>query len=270
MKKRILTSLIALPPLLWIVTQGNSAVTLGFFVLVQFLLALEIMRLYLQGFVDDGRSILGFARKDWGLAIISTSMFAFLMMETWVDSFSLLTVFLIGSLLLSALLPGTLEQRCWRAQSVLLALVYSIFPWVIICSLYLLAVDGRFIILLLSIAFAGDTAAYFFGKTWGRKKMAPIISPHKTWFGAVAGFMASMIAAGIVSKFYGGELGSWPFMMMVGGTAALAGQMGDLFKSVFKRHKGVKDSGSLIPGHGGLLDRLDSVVLSAPVLVLFF
>jgi phosphatidate cytidylyltransferase len=100
--------------------------------------------------------------------------------------------------------------------------------------------------------------------------MAALISPKKTWEGALGGFVASCLAAVIVSEVYGGELGSWPFMLSVGAACALVGQAGDLFKSVFKRHRGIKDSGRLLPGHGGLLDRMDSALMAAPVLNLFF
>jgi phosphatidate cytidylyltransferase len=149
-------------------------------------------------------------------------------------------------------------------------MIYSILPWLMIARLYQKAGNERLVILLLSCAWAGDTAAYFTGRSLGRRNLAPQISPKKTWEGAVGGFIASCLAAAVVSEVYGGELGSWPFMLSVGAVCGLVGQLGDLFKSVFKRQRGIKDSGRLLPGHGGLLDRMDSTLMAAPVLNLIF
>jgi len=270
MMKRIISSVVGLPLVLWILIQGTSSVVLGFFMLIQFLLALEIMRLFVQGLPANEPIFLSFSRATWGLALAATSIFGVLLFGGRHDTVSLLAFILLGATMLSTLLPGAMDIRCLRAQSVLLALFYSIVPWLMIAALYEKAENERFVILLLSIAWAGDTAAYFCGKTWGRRKMAPMISPHKTWMGAGGGLLGSMIAAGLASQFYDGELGSWPYMLGVGAACAVFGQGGDLFKSAFKRARGVKDSGQLIPGHGGLLDRMDSALMSAPVLNLFF
>jgi phosphatidate cytidylyltransferase len=270
MMKRIISSAVGLPLILWILCQGKPTVVLVFFASIQFLLALEIMRLFMQGLPLGEPVFLSFSGATWGLALLATVIFGVLIFSTQDDTISLLAFFLLGAAVLSTLLPGPMDIRCQRAQSVLLALFYSIVPWLMIAALYEKAENERLVILLLSIAWAGDTAAYFFGKTWGRHKMAPMISPHKTWIGALAGLIGSMIAAGLASQFYDGQLGSWPYMLGVGAACALAGQAGDLFKSAFKRARGVKDSGQLIPGHGGLLDRMDSALMSAPLLNLFF
>jgi phosphatidate cytidylyltransferase len=263
MIKRILSSAIGLPCVLGILIYGSSTLVLTFFAVIQGLVAWEIMRIY----VEEGP---GFRRQNISLALASTLVFIVLLRAPHEDMLTLLSVFLLGAAAMSALLPGSMEQRSHRSGSVVLAMAYAILPWLMIAQLYQKAENERFVILLLSIAWAGDTTAYFCGRTWGRRPMAPFISPKKTWEGALGGFLGSCLAALVVARIYGGELGSWPFMLAVGAACALVGQCGDLFKSVFKRHRGIKDSGRLLPGHGGLLDRMDSALLAAPILNLFF
>lgn len=263
MMKRILSSVIGLPLVLGILIYGSPVLVLGFFAVIQGLVAWEIMRIYLE---DEP----GFRRQNVSFALASTLVFLVLLWAPHEETLALLAVFLLGAATLSALLPGTMEQRSRRSASMVLAMAYAILPWLMIAQLYQKAENERFVILLLSIAWAGDTAAYIAGRSWGRRPMAPFISPKKTWEGALGGFIGSCLAALVVARIYGGELGSWPFILGVGAVAGLVGQCGDLFKSVFKRHRGIKDSGRLLPGHGGLLDRMDSAMMAAPILNLFF
>lgn len=120
------------------------------------------------------------------------------------------------------------------------------------------------IIWLFAVVWAADISAYFAGRLIGGQKLAPAISPQKTWaglFGAIVGG----IAAGIVVA-YGMGLTRLISLGILGGVLAVTEQLGDLFESALKRHYGVKDSGRLIPGHGGVLDRVDGLVAAALVL----
>ncbi|MDP2932111.1 MAG: phosphatidate cytidylyltransferase [Chloroflexota bacterium] len=112
--------------------------------------------------------------------------------------------------------------------------------------------------------FAADTAAYFVGRAWGKHRLAPLVSPNKTWEGAVAGVLGSIIAALILVRLVNLPL-SYGQAVFLGLLASIFGQFGDLAKSLFKRNMGVKDSGKLVPGHGGALDRLDSVLFAGVV-----
>lgn len=119
--------------------------------------------------------------------------------------------------------------------------------------------------MLLSIVpvWAGDTAAIVIGKKFGRHPMALQISPGKTWEGSIANF----IAATLVGWGLGPLVGQSPMMgLLCGMLCGVLGQLGDLFESYVKRQAGVKDSGDLLPGHGGIMDRLDSVLFAAPVI----
>lgn len=123
--------------------------------------------------------------------------------------------------------------------------------------------DGRLVIFtVLLTVFADDTAAYFVGRMIGRHKMAPRISPGKSWEGFVAGTIAAM-AVSFFAMYDQGFLSNWEALVL-GAAIAFASTLGDLFESAVKRDLGVKDSGRLLAGHGGILDRLDSLLWAGP------
>ena len=115
---------------------------------------------------------------------------------------------------------------------------------------------------LLLVVWATDIFAYLVGRTLGGPKLAPRISPGKTWSGLCGGVVGAGLTGGVAAMALGAGFG---LAAMVGALLALVGQGGDLFESALKRQAGVKDSGHLIPGHGGLLDRIDGLVFAAPV-----
>jgi phosphatidate cytidylyltransferase len=126
--------------------------------------------------------------------------------------------------------------------------------------------DGPFYTLFtLGVIWASDTMAFFIGKNFGKHKSSPHISPNKTWEGTIASFIAALIVGLVTAKYFWGGNGYAEFLILA---AALnvAGQLGDLAESALKRSAGVKDSSNLIPGHGGVLDRLDALLFAAPVL----
>jgi phosphatidate cytidylyltransferase len=127
---------------------------------------------------------------------------------------------------------------------------------------------GAWIVLLaLAIVVAADTGAYFAGRAFGRVKLAPQVSPGKTWEGVIGGLLASALVAWAGARWLG-----WPVQQILplALTAAGLSVVGDLLESKMKRQAGVKDSGHLFPGHGGVLDRIDSLAAGLPVLALGF
>lgn len=112
--------------------------------------------------------------------------------------------------------------------------------------------------------FAADTAAFFVGRTLGRHKLAPSISPGKTWEGFVGGVVAAMVAAFVILYQDRDEFLTVPEMLLLGAAVALASVFGDLFESAVKRDLAIKDSGRLLGGHGGMLDRLDALLWAGP------
>ena len=126
---------------------------------------------------------------------------------------------------------------------------------------------GLMLFYLFSLVWIADIGAYFSGRRFGRNKLAPAISPGKTREGVVGGLLANVVWIFIVFQFTGGwGIDFWPFLLM-SIAAALISVVGDLYVSVLKREAGVKDSSRLLPGHGGVLDRIDSINSATPVFV---
>jgi phosphatidate cytidylyltransferase len=118
------------------------------------------------------------------------------------------------------------------------------------------------------IVWAADTGAYFAGRRFGKRKLAPRISPNKTIEGMLGGLAVAVVAGVALAPLAGAEVAQLPAVALAALFAALFSVVGDLFESLLKRHVGVKDSGNLIPGHGGLLDRLDGVLAALPAFAL--
>ena len=117
---------------------------------------------------------------------------------------------------------------------------------------------------LLIMVWAIDTFAFTFGKLFGKRPLAPVISPKKTWEGAIGGFLGGLVAL-IVMKFTMLKFLSWMDVIALGCIVGVASQVGDLVQSRLKRIVGVKDSGKFLPGHGGILDRIDGLILVVPL-----
>jgi phosphatidate cytidylyltransferase len=172
-----------------------------------------------------------------------------------------LTVLAMGMLGAAALAPRA--QRLWAAAAIPYAGAVGIAPIV-------LRSDGALgfvaIVFLFAIVWATDIFAYFVGRAVGGPKLAPRFSPKKTWSGAVAGVVAAVIVAIMIARLAG--LGGLLPIVVIAVLLSIAAQAGDLFESLLKRRFGVKDSSHLIPGHGGLMDRLDGLVAAATLAAL--
>lgn len=123
------------------------------------------------------------------------------------------------------------------------------------------------VLFLLGLIWLGDSAAYFAGKRWGKTLLAPQISPGKTWQGVFGALAAALLYALALQPLLAPQIKPWLFALLCLLTL-LVSIIGDLFKSMYKRHAGVKDSGRLLPGHGGMLDRIDSLTAATPVFLL--
>src|SRR5271155_2715068 len=179
-------------------------------------------------------------------------------------------------LFLVCVFRSPLERVLRDAASSLFCLVYIGFT---LCTLPLIgAQEGgpSLLLLLLLVVWSGDIAALYVGKSIGRRKLAPRLSPNKTWEGTIASVAGSVFITlvliqlakylagrGIDLLAYPGSIWSWLFLALI---LNIAAQLGDLAESALKRGANVKDSGTLLPGHGGVLDRIDALLLAAPVL----
>jgi phosphatidate cytidylyltransferase len=144
------------------------------------------------------------------------------------------------------------------------ALLLVAFPLSYAVSLHGLGGMGpKFLLFACAITWAGDTLAYFVGRAMGKHLLAPKLSPKKTWEGSVGGMVGSLAVAYAFSYWIKIPVGH---LLAMGAVGNVAGQMGDLLESAYKRSAGVKDSGGLLPGHGGILDRIDALILCIPVI----
>lgn len=160
--------------------------------------------------------------------------------------------------------------RRWRTRSPLILMATG---WMVLVPAWLalvrLQTEPERLLILLGIIWLSDTAAYLAGRKWGRHKLAPGISPGKTWEGlAGAGVAVAVYYVGLLMAV---PAGNWPHGAggaILFGSVAVMGVVGDLFESWIKRQAAVKDSSTLLPGHGGVLDRLDSITAALPVAAL--
>lgn len=155
-----------------------------------------------------------------------------------------------------------------RAIKLLAGSLCAIPAWAALCWLHAGAAHGAgWALFALSIAWAADTGAYFVGVRFGKVKLAPRISPGKTREGLLGGLACSLVLAVAAMPLLELPWSVLPQMMLLTLATALMSVVGDLFESLLKRHADAKDSSNLIPGHGGLLDRLDSLLAALPVFV---
>lgn len=146
-------------------------------------------------------------------------------------------------------------------------IAYVILPWSFMILIRERSLGAMFLSTLFLCTWSCDVAAYFVGSHLGRNKLCSQVSPHKTWEGFIGGAAASLTCGGILALVF-----SFPPMplLLLGLLCGVAGQLGDLGESVLKREAGVKDTSALIPGHGGLLDRFDSILINASLAFIVF
>lgn len=167
----------------------------------------------------------------------------------------------LGGQLASADAPkGRLDRAGARAAAI--GLLYCALPALALIWVRELTLGLAATVFLLVCVWSADIVAYFVGRSVGGPKLAPRISPNKTWSGAIGGVVGAMLVGGALAIAYLASVdgqGAWRFIAIAGGLAMLS-VLGDLYESHLKRRAGVKDSGSILPGHGGVMDRLDGLV----------
>jgi len=179
-----------------------------------------------------------------------------------------LLIFLFGCVILGLITKRPLHEILPAISIGSAALLFVVLPFSYIVRLDELEPVGRQLVLFtLVLVWAGDMLAYFVGKSLGRVPMAPALSPQKTWEGALGNVLASMIVAVLFARWMQTDVIT---LLVIAGIANIAGQAGDLIESAYKRGAAVKDSGGLLPGHGGMLDRIDSLILASPVVWLLY
>jgi phosphatidate cytidylyltransferase len=254
--KRVATAAVLLPILVGTALYGRGwpfRILVGAVVLLS---AMEYCRMLLPLPRDRAVGVIG-----TGLAYVSGAILPF--------PLSLASILVCIAGIAFHFLPaeGTPGERVRSAAVSVLGVVYlggflSTYPRTI-----LLPGGEHWVLLGVVIAAAGDTSAYFVGRAFGKRPLSPRLSPNKTVEGALAGLIGSMLFAAVYAAVFLPGVRTW-FILCAAAILAGVNQGGDLFESMLKRAAGVKDSGKLLPGHGGMLDRVDGIIAAGPVLYL--
>ncbi|MFO7811646.1 MAG: phosphatidate cytidylyltransferase [Pelovirga sp.] len=250
-----MTAAIALPLLVLLLGLAPPAILTLFVTLIVFLALVEFNRM---GMKQEQVFVQWFAAA-LGAALVPLVFFNQL---AWLALF--LTVVFLVLALFFLLRPGTLVRVHHHFGWICLGLIYIALLLGHLVPLRMLDDGRQWIFLTLVVVMCCDTCAYVVGSRIGKRKLYPLISPNKSVEGAVGGIVGAVVGA-LLSKFvFFPAIGIWP-VVAVGLLLGVVGQIGDLFESMLKRACEVKDSGNLIPGHGGMLDRLDSLLFAFPL-----
>jgi len=259
--KRLASALVLLPAFLLIVVKAPSWMFNALVVVASVGALWELVRLFEQA----GRPI------DRGLAIVAgaavTASFAAarLMDPLALPVFTLLIA--VVAVLAAPVWRGTPDVT--RSANTLLAITYV--GWLLGFGILLhhtSPLGDELVLYVVGVTWIGETAAYFAGSTLGRHRLAPVISPKKTIEGALAQLVASIATGAAVGAWLLPGCG-WTLWLGAGALLGVIGQFGDLAESAIKRSVGTKDTGALIPGHGGVLDRIDSLLFNLPAFYYF-
>jgi phosphatidate cytidylyltransferase len=288
--KRILTAVVLIPVVLLAVLKAADwlfALGVGAFALAAAYEYLGLVEHY--GFTPFKRlTLVLIALPFICLAVIPLTPAQANVIEMVVVTLLVTFIFAPLLLLIAALSRVEFSKSLPDVATSVFAMPYTAVPF--LCLLAIRSVlDGTFLLLFLfAVVWSGDVFAYYVGRIFGKRKLAPRISPGKTWEGAIASLLGSVLVGSIMFRFsvqIASHVGHWrvsdwswthpdPFAsaaaaLLLSAAVNIAAQLGDLVESMLKRGANVKDSGSLLPGHGGVLDRVDAILLAATV-VLFY
>jgi phosphatidate cytidylyltransferase len=180
--------------------------------------------------------------------------------------------FLFNGLILLLVTISAFEWRDMTKTSynkkfwLFLGLSYIVIPFLLLITIRDMQNGANIVLWMLGVVWATDIAGMFVGRSLKGPKLAPKISPNKTWSGLIGGVICAMMIGFISSFMFAGGI---KFFVFFSGLLAVVEQIGDLFESKIKRHFGVKDSGDILPGHGGILDRIDGLLFVIPTVALF-
>lgn len=283
MLARVATALVLAPTVVLLVWFGPPALLAAIAALVAILALVEFLKLgercgfrafpnwtivcaagvffvqYMIGFMNTPtemrRRVVDLLR---GMAILSS----------WLTLDLVFIVFLLGSAGIVLAMKRPLHDALPAISVSSAGLLFIALPFSYLVRLDEIEIRGRQLVLFtLCLIWAGDIVAYFVGRSIGRVKMAPALSPKKTWEGAAGNVIASLAVGYGFAVWMHADVA---VMLLIAAVANIAGQMGDLLESSYKRGASVKDSSGLLPGHGGMLDRIDSLILAAPVVWILF
>jgi len=261
--KRLITGIVALPFLILLIWRGGPVMFAVFVGIVSILAFWEYFRIVLN---ISGKTGFG------AIPVLGLITCLLLIWSAYMNSPAMITGFIMLNLIVSGLF-SLLEFK--SNKNIIITVAWQVLGLLYIplsLSFLVMIRNGdcgiEWIFLLLSVVFAGDTGAFYVGTFFGRHKLCPSISPAKTIEGSVAGLAANLCAGAVFKYLFLPSL-PWGLSLVFFLSAGIAGQAGDLFESEFKRSSNIKDSGAILPGHGGVLDRIDALLFAAPLAYFF-
>lgn len=262
LKQRIITALVLAPIVLTCIFLLSPEHFQYFVALVMFLGAWEWANL--SGIQSQ------VAR--WGYALLLLASLPFVVLLFQVQPYALLLAAAVFWLLVAFWVKAYPQAAgLWSSKlgRCLMGVLVLLPTWQGLVLLKQLSPSGGLILILMLVVWSADIGAYFAGRRWGQHKLAPAVSPGKTLEGLYGGLLASLVVI-VASGFYmlGVSLHSLSLFIFFGVITALASVLGDLLESMVKRQRGIKDSSQLLPGHGGVMDRIDSLTAAAPIFAL--
>ncbi len=247
--KRVLTAAALIPVIVYTVLFANFWIFLGVLAIVAVLCYYEY---------DGVAAAYGFGRPGpvgYGVGL--------LVLVWQADAWLLIVGFVLLALVI-AMREVDLAKTLPRAGLLAVGVLYTFGCWRFAIPLREQNPQGHWLMYALLLNWAGDTGAYYVGRRFGRHRLAPEVSPKKTWEGSAASLVLSvMVGSAYLMRFVPG-VALWQAAILTS-VANIAGQLGDLAESAMKRGSGVKDSSAILPGHGGFLDRVDSTLFTLPV-----
>jgi phosphatidate cytidylyltransferase len=252
--KRVLTALLLIPIVYYLVFYGPGLIVRGVLAAAAMLCLHEFFLLSKhRGFPPF--FVLGYA---------TGAVFVVMPQLAQPIAFIVLTMLLM---MLGLVPPRPIMAVYGATASTLFGLIYVCGPFALGGLLHDASPHWLFLVLLL--AWVGDSAAYYVGRAIGKHKLAPSVSPGKTWEGTIASAFFAILAGVVYLHYFEPERVSLVVALLLSLTVNIAGQLGDLAESALKRSASLKDSGTLLPGHGGMLDRMDNFLFAAPVAYLW-
>lgn len=264
--KRWITAIVAIPLVVLLVYKGGSILFAIFICMVCILALMEYFRIAFN--INDKPE----SSNSFSFQLSAFIIGPIIILAAYINSFDII----FGLIILNLIISGLISLRYFKTNPLVVELIARQVLGIIYIPLFLSCmvlirndVDGiAWIFFLLTLVFAGDTGAFYVGRLFGRHKLCPAVSPGKTIEGAIGGLAATLGAGLIFMSCFLKSLPLGPgilFFLSIG----VVGQVGDLFESELKRYADVKDSGSILPGHGGILDRIDALLFAAPVAYFF-
>ena len=266
--KRVLTVIFLLPAVIYVVFQNNNNIFILSLIFVFLIAANEYSKLISL----NNRALKTLYIATLLLLFIVLNKYSILYMPLWILSILFLSVlwWLLNIYLISSF-PKNSEY--WQDNlAVRLISGFLVFIPMLLSLAAIHRISNEALMLLLSLVWAADCGGYFFGKVFGKNKLCPNVSPGKTIEGLLGGVFLSLVIANLYLFFFfeSSSINEYLYFNIISIVVVAASTIGDLLESAYKRLANVKDSGALLPGHGGVFDRIDSLTASAPFFFLLY